>query len=73
MRFTEYLIERGETSAREERGTTSKTDGHKHDYHIDRLTGDGGTGIPVGKKTGHLHKIKAMVVVKSEGHTHNLR
>jgi len=53
----------------EERGNTTKDNGHIHDYFIDRMTGNGGTGMA----NGHLHKIKAMVVVSASGHTHRLK
>ena len=72
MKLKKYLEERHSPSRREERGETTKTKGHKHDYDIQRLTGDGGTSYDA----GHLHKIKAMVVQPAEDfkdkHIHEL-
>jgi hypothetical protein len=53
----------------EERGKTTKDNGHDHDYFIKRITGDGGTS----KDAGHTHKIKAMVVKPAKNHTHDLK
>ena len=69
MRFEKYIIEAITTSHGEERGKTTKVKGHDHDYFFDRMTGDGGTG----KDAGHLHKIKAMVIKKADGHVHKMK
>jgi hypothetical protein len=71
MKFKDYLNEReGQFETGSKRGMTTKNKGHVHDYFIERMTGDGGTGIA---KDGHSHKINAMVVLKVNGHDHNLK
>lgn len=68
-KFKEYIKER-RGSQGEEKGKTTKDKGHSHDYFIERLTGDGGTS----HNKGHLHKIKAMVVIPApDGHGHELK
>jgi len=72
MKFKKYLGEEVGSHG-EERGKTTKDKGHSHDYFIERITGDGGTS----KDVGHLHKIKAMVVLPAKNfkndHIHNLK
>ena len=62
------------TSYGEERGKTNKVRGHYHDYFFDRMSGDGGTGVAKGQVSNmHMHKIKAMAVMISDGHDHDLK
>ena len=71
MKFKDYVRE-GHSVQYEERGKTTKVNGHAHDYFINRMSGDGGTG----KAMGHVHKIKAMVVQPpvnyKDKHVHDL-
>ena len=67
MKLRKYLSKRHSPSRREEKGETTKTKGHKHDYYIQRLTGDGSTS----NDDGHSHKIKAMVVQPDKDYKDN--
>jgi len=67
MKLKKYLEERHSPSRREEHGETTKTKGHKHDYYIQRITGDGSTS----HDSGHLHKIKSMVVQPAKDFKYN--
>ena len=71
MKFKDYITERGSTKY-EDSGVTSKDAGHKHEFFIKRMTGDGGTS----KDAGHLHLIKKMIVLPAKDvkndHIHKL-
>ena len=69
MKLKEYLQKEDIGSLRRETGKTTKDKGHDHDYIIDRGKEDGGTS----KDKGNMHKIKAMVVLKENGHSHGLK
>ena len=75
MNFKKYIGESvtSDSSYGEDRGKTTKDKGHSHDYFIKRVSGDGGTS----KDAGHLHKIKAMVVLPAKNfkndHIHELK
>jgi hypothetical protein len=69
MRFYDYINEK---IRYEDTGNTTKDNGHKHEYFIKRLTGDGATS----KDKGHFHNIKAMIVLPAKNfkdeHIHKL-
>ena len=71
MRFQDFLDERQKTRY-EDKGVTTKDHGHKHDFYINRMTGDGATS----KDSGHSHKIRKMIVLPAENfkndHIHQL-
>jgi hypothetical protein len=71
MKFKDYIKEMNLNMTNlEERGKTTKDNGHDHDYFIRRGSGDGMTS----RNKGHLHKIKAMVVLPApDGHGHELK
>jgi hypothetical protein len=71
MKFEDYVSE-GHTIKYEDRGTTTKNKGHKHDWSLNRMTGDGATSYDA----SHMHKIKAMVILPAKdfknNHIHDL-
>jgi hypothetical protein len=69
MKFKKYMKEVVQISYGEERGETTKVKGHSHDYFFDRISGDGGTSYD----SGHLHKIKAMVILSAKNHIHKMK
>ena len=52
------------------KGTTTKDDGHKHDFEIDGR-GNGKTTSTIGEYEPHVHSIK-IYKVENTGHTHEL-
>ena len=69
MKFRDYINEEFVNYSQEERGRTTKNKGHSHEYFFKRMSGDGSTS----KDAGHMHKIKAMVVQKTDGHDHDMK
>lgn len=69
MRFKNYVKEMTLVRYGEEKGKTTKDKGHSHDYFFDRMSGDGGTSYD----SGHLHKIKTMVILSAKNHTHKMK
>ena len=67
-KIDKYIDEATISSYGEERGKTTKVNGHNHDYFIKRISGDGTTS----SNMGHFHKIKAMVVLPANNHIHDL-